>query len=81
MVRRWAASEPISGSVSPKAPIFSSRAICGSHSWRCSSEPQTRIEVIARPDCTPKKVLTLASPRDSSIVIRLAATALIPGQP
>src|SRR5579859_5961205 len=66
---RWArvssatASEPWFGSVRPKAPIFSIVAIAGSHCCFCSSEPSMWIEVIARPEWTPKKVQTLASPR------------------
>ena len=34
-----AAPEPTSGSVKPKQPIFSKRAIGGSHFCFCSSEP------------------------------------------
>ncbi|TMK38580.1 MAG: hypothetical protein E6G66_18395 [Actinobacteria bacterium] len=40
VVRPPAAPEPTSGSVSPKAPIFSIRAIAGSHCAFCSSDPQ-----------------------------------------
>jgi hypothetical protein len=47
------ASEPCAGSVSPKAPIFSSRAIAGSHRSRCSSEPSMAIDCMARKLCTP----------------------------
>ena len=47
------ASEPCSGSVRPKAPIFSIRAISGSHRSRCSSSPSSAIDCIARKLCTP----------------------------
>ena len=36
---------------------------------------------MASPECTPKKVQTLASPRASSSATNPAAVALIPGQP
>src|SRR5260370_13274117 len=48
--------EPTSGSVKPKEPIFSSRAIGGSHFCFCSSQPSRKIEPIANPLWTPKKV-------------------------
>src|SRR5258708_12867097 len=48
------APEPTSGSVRPKQPIFSNRAIGGSHFCFCSSDPVAYIEPIARPFCTPK---------------------------
>src|SRR6202021_78210 len=50
------APEPTRGSVRPKDPIFSSRAIGGNHFFFCSSDPQRKIDPIARPLCTPKKV-------------------------
>ena len=43
-VRRLAASEPVSGSVSPKQPNASPLVSCGSHRCFCSSEPQRSIE-------------------------------------
>ena len=67
VVRRpWAESEPESGSVRPNAPSTSPRASFGIHSSRCSFEPQTLIEPVARPFCTPTKVATDASTRASS---------------
>ena len=39
VVRPPAVPEPTSGSVRPKQPIFSKRAIGGSHFCFCSSEP------------------------------------------
>ena len=74
-------SEPWSGSVRAKAPIRSSVAIPGSQRCLCSSLPSTLIEPIARPDCTPRKVLTLPSPRDISTVAIPAARRDRPGQP
>ena len=40
LCRPRATPEPTSGSVSPNAPIASKRAIRGSHSSFCSSDPQ-----------------------------------------
>ena len=59
--------EPTSGSVRPKQPIFSKRAIGGSHFCFCSSDPNRAIEPMARPLCTPKKVVNDGSTRDISI--------------
>ena len=42
-------SEPWFGSVSAKAPIFSSRAIGGNHRSFCSSEPSMAMEFMASP--------------------------------
>jgi hypothetical protein len=67
--------------VRPNAPIFSSRAICGSHRSRCSSEPSIAIDCMARKLCTPLKVPTLPSARASSAATSPAETLLIPGQP
>src|SRR6266446_5787393 len=50
------APDPTSGSVRPKQPIFSKRAMGGSHFCFCSSDPSIYIEPIARPLCTPTKV-------------------------
>ena len=81
MVSSATASEPWSGSVRPKAPICSIRAMAGSQRCFCSSEPSRAIEVMARPEWTPKKVQMLPSPRPSSMPTRPAATVLSPGQP
>ena len=43
-VFRFAASEPVSGSVSPKQPSASPEQSFGSHSCFCSSVPQRTIE-------------------------------------
>jgi hypothetical protein len=52
-VSRAIESDPCVGSVSANAPIFSKRAIGGSHRSRCSLEPRIAIEPIARPEWTP----------------------------
>jgi hypothetical protein len=53
LVSSITASEPWFGSVSPKAPIFSHRAIGGSHFSFCSSEPSMAMVPIASPEWTP----------------------------
>lgn len=67
--------------MSAKAPIFSSRALAGSHFYRWAGEPSIAIDCMAKPEWTPKKVLTLPSPRESSMPTRPTATGDIPGQP
>ena len=74
-------SEPCSGSVRPKAPISSIRAIAGSHRSRCSSEPHSWIEPIASPPCTPMKVAIEGSTRASSIATMPSTSAPRAGQP
>ncbi len=81
VVSRAMESEPWSGSVSANAPMRSRVAIPGSHRWRCSSLPSRWIAPIASPDCTPRKVLTLPSPRDISRDTIPAASRESPGQP
>ena len=81
VVSRPTESDPWPGSVSANAPTFSSRAIAGSQRCFCSSEPSMLIEPMARPFWTPRKVLTLPSPRDSSSVTMPAASRDSPGQP
>ncbi len=63
-----AMAEPTSGSVRPKAPIWSQLRMAGSHSSFCSSLPQTRSDCIARPEWTPKNVAVDTSIRAISIV-------------
>ena len=67
-------SEPWSGSVSAKAPTASSRAIAGSQRFFCSSEPCMSIDFMASPDCTPRNVPRLPSPRCSSMLTRPRAS-------
>src|ERR1700733_10982963 len=75
------APEPTSGSVKPNEPTFSNRAMGGSQRSFCSSEPQTSIDPIARPVCTPKKVEMDASTRANSIMRNPIIVVLLPGQP
>jgi hypothetical protein len=73
--------EPTSGSVSPKQPIFSIRAIGGSHFFFCSSEPSMWTDPIASPLCTPTKVAIEASKRAISIAIKPKSSPLPPRHP
>ena len=70
--------EPTSGSVKPKEPIFSSRAIGGSHFCFCSSEPPRKIDPIANPLWTPKNVANEESTRAISIAAKPASSVLPP---
>ena len=74
-------SEPAAGSVSPKLPITSPRAIGGSHSCFCSSLPHRWIEPIASEPCTETNVRMPESPASSSSAARPYSTALRPGHP
>nr|WP_261818387.1 hypothetical protein [Nocardioides sp. OK12] len=74
-------AEPTSGSVRPKAPISSIRAIAGSQRSRCSSEPHRWIEPIASPPWTPMKVPMEGSMRLSSIATMPSTSAPRAGQP
>jgi hypothetical protein len=82
VVRRpRATSEPASGSVSPKAPSSSMRAIAGSQRCFCSSDPQRYTVPIASPPCTPMNVAIDGSPRESSMAIMPSSNDDFPGQP
>src|ERR1700689_3676040 len=81
VVRPPDAPEPTSGSVKPKEPIFSRRAIGGSHFCFCSSDPQRKIEPIANPLWTPKKVANEQSTRAISIATNPASNVLPPAHP
>jgi len=70
VVRPPPVPEPTSGSVRPKQPIFSKRAIGGSHFCFCSSVPTSAIEPIARPLCTPQKVAIEQSTRAIAMATR-----------
>src|SRR5258708_14383467 len=70
VVRPPPVPEPTRGSVRPKAPIFSSRAIGGSHFSRCSSEPPSYNEPIAKPLRTPKNVREEARARAIYLLTR-----------
>src|SRR6266403_1784223 len=81
VVRPPDAPEPTNGSVRPKQPIFSKRAIGGSHFCFCSSEPSIYIEPIARPMCTPRKVEKDGSTSATSIWMKPNNARLPPAQP
>ena len=72
-------SEPCAGSVSANAPTASSRAIAGSQRCFCSSEPSSAIDFMASPDCTPRNVPMLPSPRWSSMFTRPRGERAHPG--
>src|SRR5260221_3029380 len=78
VVRPPDAPEPTSGSVRPKQPIFSQRAIGGSHFCFCSSDPPKYMEPIVRPLWTPKKVAIEESKRDISIATKPKSSSLPP---
>src|SRR3954463_15008024 len=65
-VLRWAASEPVSGSVRPKQPRISPLHRRGSHSCFCSSVPQRWIEEQTSDVCTDTTVRADESPRPIS---------------
>src|ERR1700744_2907488 len=75
------APEPTRGSVKPKEPIFSRRAIGGSHFFFCSSDPHRKIDPIASPLCTPKNVAQEQSTRAISMAIKPAIIVLPPAHP
>ena len=73
--------EPKSGSVSPKQPIASPRAIRGSHSCFCSSLPKRQIANIASEPCTETSDRSPESPASSSMHASPYAVAEVPAQP
>ena len=68
-VERFAASEPVSGSVRAKQPSASSVQRRGSHSRFCSSVPQRSIELHTSEVCTDTTVRADESPRPISSTI------------
>ena len=68
-VRRLAASEPVSGSVSPKQPNDSPAQSLGSQRCFCSSLPQRSIEPQTSEVCTETTVRIAESPRPTSSTI------------
>ena len=68
-VRRLAASEPVSGSVSPKQPNDSPEVSRGSQRCFCSSVPQRSIEPQTSEVCTETTVRIAESPRPTSSTI------------
>jgi hypothetical protein len=65
-VRIRAGSLPASGSVRPKQPIVSPRAILGSHRCFCSSVPNLQIGNMQSDPCTLTKLRKPLSPASSS---------------
>src|SRR5271154_1473739 len=81
VVRPPDAPEPTNGSVRPKQPIFSKRAIGGNHFCFCSSDPHRKMDPIANPLWTPKKVANEQSTRANSIATNPARRVLPPAHP
>lgn len=73
--------EPKSGSVSPKQPIASPRAMRGSQCRFCASDPKVRIGYMTSDDCTLANERRPESPRSSSWQIRPLATGDNPAHP
>ena len=68
-VRRLAASEPVSGSVSPKQPSASPEQSRGSHFCFCSSVPHLSIEPATSEVCTETTVRAEESARPTCSTI------------
>ncbi len=66
LVRMLAGSLPESGSVRPKQPMASPRAMRGSHSRFCSSEPYFQMGNMASDPWTETKLRKPVSPASSS---------------
>ena len=81
VVRIEPGSEPASGSVSPKQPIFSPACIGGSQRCFCSSEPHFQIAYIESDPCTETRLRMPASPASSSWQTRPYMTELASGRP
>jgi hypothetical protein len=67
-VRTLPASEPASGSVSPKAPSRSPEHSFGIHSALCSSEPNAYTGQVPSDVCAAMVIATLESTRASSSI-------------
>ena len=81
VVRPPAAPEPTSGSVSPKAPIFSIRAIGGSQRCFCSSRPAQVDGAHGQAAVHAEERRDRRSTRASSIAIMPSSRKPPPGQP
>ena len=68
-VERFAASDPVFGSVRPQQPRISPLHSFGSHSCFCSSLPQRWIDEHTSEVCTETTVLADESPRPISSTI------------
>ncbi len=65
-----AGSDPPCGSVRPKQPMSSPRAMAGRYRFFCSSEPKAQIGYMHSDDCTETKLRMPESPRSSSWQMR-----------
>jgi hypothetical protein len=74
-------SLPKSGSVRPKQPMASPRAIAGSQRSFCASEPKWRMGNITSEPCTEQNERTPESPRSSSWQMSPYETSPMPAQP
>src|SRR5690606_19176146 len=81
VVKPPAVPDPTSGSVRPKAPIFSNRCILGNHSSFCASEPHIYIEPMANPLCTPRNVAIEGSILPNSAAMMPSINEVPPAQP
>ncbi len=81
VVRIEPGSEPASGSVSPKQPIFSPVCIAGSQRCFCSSDPHFQIAYIESEPCTETRLRMPASPASSSWQTSPYMTELASGRP
>ena len=81
VVRIEPGSEPASGSVSPKQPIFSPACIAGSQRCFCSSDPHLQIAYIESEPCTETRLRMPASPASSSWQTSPYMTELASGRP
>jgi len=77
-VRMWVGSLPKSGSVRPKHPITSPRAMGGSQRCFCSSDPYFQIGNMQRDPWTETKPRNPLSPASSSRQARPYETAFAP---
>ena len=81
VVRIAAASDPLSGSVSPKHPIVSPVAMDGSQCSFCSSDPNAQMGYIAREPWTLMNDRIPVSPASSSKAASPYSTADVPAHP
>ena len=70
LVVRLPASDPVSGSVSPKHPSDVPAAMPGTHRCFCSSVPKPRIDLPTSPSDTDTMPRTALSARPSSSIAR-----------
>src|SRR3712207_9500013 len=81
LVSSITASDPCSGSVRPKAPIFSILAIGGGPFCFCFSLPPPAVLPLPHPPRPPPKGFVLPSPPPGSTTPTPHPTSLLPRQP